>query len=161
VNTFEEVLKQYEPMISASLRTLNIYRDQESFRQTGRVALWQAWTRFDTEKGNFTPFAYSSIRGAMLDELKRENKFELNTTQIDNEVLGELLTVADPVELEWSEALDDAFEQLTAAERTLVHWLFVERLSLSECARRASISLPGIKKRRQKMIAKLREVMVK
>jgi DNA-directed RNA polymerase specialized sigma subunit len=73
VNNFEEVLNQYEPMISASIRTLNIYRDQESFRQTGRAALWQAWTRFDIEKGNFTPFAYRSIRGAMLDKLKREN----------------------------------------------------------------------------------------
>lgn len=161
MNTFEEVLNQYEPMISASIRTLNIYRDQESFRQTGRVALWQAWTRFDTEKGSFTPFAYRSIRGAMLDELKRETTFDVNTTQMDNEVLEELITVANPVDFVWSEAVDEAFEQLTAAERTLIHWLFMEGLSLSECAKRASISLPGIKKRRQKMIAKLREVMVK
>jgi len=62
---------------------------------------------------------------------------------------------------EWSEAVDEAFEQLTAADRNLVHWLFVEGLSLSECTKRAAISLPGIKKHRQKMIAKLREVMVK
>jgi RNA polymerase sigma factor (sigma-70 family) len=81
--------------------------------------------------------------------------------KMDNEALEELLKVADTVEFEWSEAVDEAFEQLTAADRNLVHWLFVEGLSLSECAKRAAISLPGIKKRRQKMIAKLREVMVK
>ncbi|WP_438315414.1 sigma-70 family RNA polymerase sigma factor [Sporosarcina sp. FA9] len=161
MNNFEEVLNQYEPMISASIRTLNIYRDQESFRQLGRVALWQAWTRFDREKGHFTPFAYRSIRGAMLDELKRVTAIDLNTIQMDNEVFEELLTVADPVEIKWSEALDEAFEQLTAAERELIQWIFVEGLSLSECAKRVAISLPGIKKRRQKMIAKLREVMVK
>ena len=62
---------------------------------------------------------------------------------------------------EWSEAVDEAFEQLTAADRNLVHWLFVEGLSLFECTKRAAISPPGIKKHRQKMIAKLREVMVK
>jgi RNA polymerase sigma factor (sigma-70 family) len=161
VNNFEEVLNQYEPMISASIRTLNIYRDQESFRQTGRVALWQAWTHFDIEKGNFTPFAYRSIRGAMLDKLKRENMIDVNTTQMDNEALEELITVADSVEFEWSEKVDEAFEQLTAAERELIHWLFIEGLSLSECAIRVSISLPGIKKRRQKMISKLREILVK
>ena len=55
---FEDVLEQYEPMISASIRKLNIYRDHESFRQAGRIALWQAWNRFDEAKGNFTPFAY-------------------------------------------------------------------------------------------------------
>ncbi|MFD1929211.1 sigma-70 family RNA polymerase sigma factor [Sporosarcina siberiensis] len=161
MNTFEEVLKQYEPMISASIRTLNIYRDQESFRQTGRVALWQAWTRFDTEKGNFTPFAYRSIRGAMLDELKKENIFDTNTTQMDNEVLEELITVAEPVEIEWSDALNEALETLTAAEQELTHWIFVEGLSLGDCAKRVSISLPGIKKRRQKMLKKLREVLVR
>ena len=50
---FEDVLTQYEPMISATLRRLNIYRDHESFRQTGRVALWQAWTRYEEGKGHF------------------------------------------------------------------------------------------------------------
>ncbi len=113
------------------------------------------------DKGNFTPFAYRSIRGAMLDELKKKNIVDSNTTQMDNEALEELLKVADTVESEWSEAVDEAFEQLTAADRNLVHWLFVEGLSLSECTKRAAISLPGIKKHRQKTIAKVREVMVK
>ncbi|WP_412177850.1 sigma factor [Sporosarcina sp. YIM B06819] len=45
-----------------------VHRRYLKLRQTGRVALWQAWTRFDTEKGNFTPFAYRSIRVAVLDE---------------------------------------------------------------------------------------------
>jgi len=40
--SFEDVLNQYEPMISASIRKLNIYRDHEQFRQAGRIALWQA-----------------------------------------------------------------------------------------------------------------------
>ncbi|MHA6261435.1 sigma-70 family RNA polymerase sigma factor [Sporosarcina sp. CAU 1771] len=159
MNTFEEVLNQYEPMISASLRTLNIYRDHENFRQAGSVALWQAWTRFDTEKGNFTPFAYRSIRGAMLDELKKENKFAVNTIQLDNEVLKEVLTIADPVDFEWSDVLDEALDQLTPAERELIHWLFVEGLSLSDCVKKSSISLHGIKKRRQKMMAKLRVIL--
>ncbi|WP_255485859.1 sigma factor [Sporosarcina sp. BP05] len=59
---FEDVLEQYEPMISASIRKLNIYRGHDSFRQAARVALLQAWNRFDEAKGNFTPFAYRSIR---------------------------------------------------------------------------------------------------
>ena len=86
---------------------------------------------------------------------------DVNTTQMDNEALEELITVADSVEFEWSEKVDEAFEQLTAAERELIHWLFIEGLSLSECAKMVSISLPGIKKRRQKMISKLREILVK
>ena len=86
MTNFEDVLAQYEPMISATLRKLNIHRDHDSFRQAGRVALWQAWARFDEAKGNFTPFAYRSIRGAMLDELKKENRFEENIAQVDVDI---------------------------------------------------------------------------
>ena len=50
---FEDVLEQYEPMISASIRKLNIYRDHDSFKQAGRVALWQAWHRFDASERKF------------------------------------------------------------------------------------------------------------
>ena len=81
---FDDVLKQYELMITASIHKLNIYRDHESFRQAGRIALRQAWNRFDDAKGNFTPFAYRSIRGAMLDELKKEIQFEEHVTQMED-----------------------------------------------------------------------------
>ena len=157
---FEEVLMQYEPMISASIRKLNIYRDQESFRQAGRVGLWQAWTRHDEERGHFAPFAYRSIRGAMLDELKREGRFEENVTQMEDEILNVLIDTESPVILEWSDRLDAALEILTPVERELIQWVFVEGLSLSECAARAAITVAGIKKRRQRMLAKLKKELV-
>lgn len=156
---FEDVLAQYEPMISASIRKLNIYRNHESFRQVGRIALWQAWTRFDKEKGNFTPYAYRSIHGAMLDELKRDNRFESNNSQMEDDILEALSIVEDPIPSTWSDRLDNAFEMLTPAERELIQWLFVEELPLSECAERVSISLAGIKKRRQRMLEKLRGIL--
>ena len=93
---FEDVLTQYEPMISAAMRKLNIYRDHESFRQAGRVALWQAWTRYEEGKGHFAPFAYVSIRGAMLDLLKKEVRFEENVMQTEEEVLEFLNGIESP-----------------------------------------------------------------
>ncbi|MFS0689399.1 sigma factor [Sporosarcina sp. 179-K 8C2 HS] len=88
---FEDVLAQYEPMITANIRKLNIYREHEHYRQTGRVALWQAWQRFDREKGDFTPFAYRSIRGAMLDEMKKESRFEEHFMPAEDEKLTNLI----------------------------------------------------------------------
>ena len=83
---FEEVAVQYAPMISALIRKLHIYRDYDTFRQIGNIALWQAWQRFEDSKGNFTPFAYRSIQGAMLDELKRETKRNERGSCTDNGV---------------------------------------------------------------------------
>jgi RNA polymerase sigma factor (sigma-70 family) len=159
MTNFEDVLQQYEPMISASIRRLHIYRDHDSFIQAGRVALWQAWNRFDATKGNFTAFAYRSIRGAMLDELKRENKFEEHVMQMEDESLGNLIEAKsnDGASYRLAEVLDT----LSPAEQELVHWLFIDGFTLTECAERIGITVAGIKKRRQRILIKLRSAFVK
>lgn len=157
---FEYVLMQYEPMISASIRKLNIYREHESFRQAGRVALWQAWTRYEEGRGHFAPYASSSIRGAMLDRLKGEIQFEENVMQTDDDVLAILNEFEGPVSEKWSDRVEAAFEILTESERSLIHWLFVERLTQAECAENVGISVAGIKKRRERMLVKLRKVLL-
>lgn len=154
---FENVLVQYEPMISHSLRKLNIYRDHEQYRQAGRVALWQAWTRFDDEKGDFTPFAYRSIRGAMLDELKRENRLEENVMPMEDDVLVYVMGGAGGDD--GFDHLRDAIERLSPSEKALIQWIFVEGCSLAECADRFGISVAGVKKRRQRMLKKLKELI--
>lgn len=91
MKNFEEVANQYAPMISAIIRKLHIYRDFETFRQIGNIALWQAWQRFDDAKGNFTPFAYRSIQGAMLDELKRDTKRNEQTNLLSPEIQEDIV----------------------------------------------------------------------
>ena len=156
---FETVLTQYEPMIYASIRKLNIYRDHESFRQAGRVALWQAWTRYEEEQGHFGPYASRSIRGAMLDRLKEVIRFEENNTQTEDDVLDFLRDGEIPAIEEWSDGLAAAFEHLTEAERGLIQWLFVESLTQAEAADKVGISVAGIKKRRERMLVKLRKLV--
>lgn len=153
---FENVLEQYEPMITRSIRQLNIYRDHEQYRQAGRVALWQAWTRFDTEKGNFTPFAYRSIRGAMLDELKRASKYDDNVMPAISEELIDVIGAEEEIEFDF---LLDVIEQLTPDEKAFIHWTYVEQCSLAECAERFRISVAGVKKRRERLLKKLRGMM--
>lgn len=160
MTNFEAVLEQYEPMISASIRKLNIYRDHESFRQAGRVALWQAWNRFDEAKGNFTPFAYRSIRGAMLDEMKKESKFEEHVMQVEDTSLEFIIDATLDSHDGESNGLTEALDTLSPKERELVQWLFIEGFTLTECAERVGITVEGIKKRRQRILAKLRRVMM-
>ena len=153
MKSFEEVAEQYEPMISAVIRRLNVYRDFEGFRQAGRIALWQAWERFDETKGDFTPFAYRSIQGAMLDELKRETK------RLERFVFGEEERIAQLPAVETvQEDLPDWVGRLglTAEEQVLLRQLFVERLSIAEAATATAISSAGIKKRRERLLRKMK-----
>ncbi|WP_381428258.1 sigma factor [Sporosarcina thermotolerans] len=119
------MLVKYETMIFACMRQLNIYRDYEQFRQTGRVALWLAWERFEYEKGDFAPFAYRYIRGAMMDEMKRANRFEQRFMPIEDEILTKLIEVDDAGDKRGSERLRYAVESLTEDDRKLLQWLLI------------------------------------
>ncbi|QTD40823.1 sigma-70 family RNA polymerase sigma factor [Sporosarcina sp. Te-1] len=159
MKVFEEVLTQYEPMISAIIRKLHIYRDFEQYRQVGRVALWQAWKRFDKNKGNFTPFAYRSIRGAMLDEMKRKNRFEDHVMPTEDEVLTEWVEAKGTWAEPWNESLQLAIEKLSRQEIELLKWLFAERRTQAECACLAGVSVPAIKKRQERILGKMRKML--
>lgn len=149
-------------MISATLRKLNIYREHEQFRQAARVALWQAWQRYDEKKGHFAPFASRSIRGAMLDLLKQENRFEEYIIQTEDELLNEYVETEVEHTLfdEWSEKTFHVLEQLTEKEKQLIHWIFVEGFTQKECAEKAEISTAGIKKRRERLLIKLKKQLM-
>ena len=153
---FEEVLEQFEPMISACIRKLSIYKNHEIYRQAGRIALWKAWVKFDEGKGNFAPYAYRSIYGGMLDELKKEKRQEEYTDPVEDEKLAVMLEKSIVLSIV-SEDLERAIESLQAQERELLMWIFVEGISLQQAATRVGITIPGIKKRRERILVKLRE----
>lgn len=157
---FEDVLKQFEPMISACMRKLSIYKNHELYRQAGRIALWKAWVRYDVKKGDFAPYVYRSIYGGILDELKREKRQEEQVDPVEDEKLAFLLEQALVTSL-LREDLEIAIESLQSKEQELLMWIFVEGISLQQAATRVGITIPGIKKRRERMLAKLRELMEK
>ncbi|GKV70589.1 hypothetical protein NCCP2716_30870 [Sporosarcina sp. NCCP-2716] len=152
---FEEVLEQYEPMISSIIRKLNIYREFEQFRQAGRIALWQAWSRFDETKGDFAPFAYRSIYGALLDELKRETRFSDVHVPAEDDLLEYASTDTDGHTSALSR-LEDVLLNLTTAEKELLILLYEDRVTQTACAAHFGISVAGVKKRRERLLAKLR-----
>ncbi len=156
---FDEVLKQYEPMISASIRKLNIYRDHDHFRQVGRVALWQAWQRFDEDKGNLTAFAFRSIRGAMLDELKKESQFDEHNMPMEKGLAESVVDTTCYIDREWSNSVEEVLDLLTPSELQLIQWLFVEGVPTAECAGRSGISVAGVRKRRERMLVKLKGLL--
>lgn len=153
VKDFEKVKEQYAPMISAIIRKLHIYRDYDTFRQVGTIALWQAFLRFDETKGSFTAFAYRSIQGAMLDELKRESRYTDHVTILGDETFEGIEDNYSENELpEWLDRIS-----LATSERLLLEELFIKDRSLAELAAAQRITLAGMKKRRERLLKKIKE----
>lgn len=68
---------------------------------------------------------------------------------------------ADAIVQEWSDDLMDALVTLSPNERQLVRWLFIEGWTLGECAARSGVTVAGVKKRRQRMLVKLKAILLK
>lgn len=153
MDDFKEVAEKYAPMISALIRKVHIYRDYEVYRQVGTVALWQAWRRFDGEKGDFTPFAFRTVHGALLDELAREGKYAKLFILSEGGDFDELeAPIRDEKLPEWIESID-----LKEKERKLLKELFVEDKAIKQLAELYGISVAGMKKKRARLLEKIKE----
>jgi RNA polymerase sigma factor (sigma-70 family) len=159
LENFEEVLDQYEPMIYSCLRKLRIYKNHDSFIQVGRVGLWKSWQRFDSLKGDFAPFAYRSIYGSLLDELKKAS-IEESVIPADDQIL-EIMLNKQVLIIEWSEKIIEALSQLNLHEQRLIQLLFVDRYTLDEVALQLGITKAGVKKRRERTLDKLKQFILK
>ena len=71
VETFEEVHKQFEPMIRGIMRKIGIYKNHDEFYQIGLIALWQAHERYEEGKSAFSTYAYAYILGRIMSELRK------------------------------------------------------------------------------------------
>ena len=139
--------------MSAIIRKLHIYRDHEDYRQVGEVALWQAWTRFDEKKGDFTPFAFRTVHGAMIDALTREGRYAKLFVLSEGEHFETLeMQVPDEKLPEWVEGID-----LKHKERKLLYELFVEDMGIKQLAALYGISIAGMKKKRARLLDKIKE----
>lgn len=149
---FEQAVEQYSPMISAIIRKLHIYRDYDAYRQIGKIALWHACCRFEESKGDFTPFAYRTIYGAMLDELKRESRFTNRFALSETTQFEDLETGA--IEDQLPEWLDEI--SLKESERKMLDDLYVQGISVVDLARIHGLSVSGMKKRKGRVLEKVR-----
>ncbi|WP_309089169.1 sigma-70 family RNA polymerase sigma factor [Domibacillus sp.] len=75
----EQIAQQYNTMIHRIMKKLRINKNKEDFHQAGMIALWEAYIRFDESKGEFTPFAYSTIRGRLKNALTKDAAFSDET----------------------------------------------------------------------------------
>lgn len=70
--TFKEAVVLYEGMIVNQIKKLGIRKDYEEYYQCGLIGLWHAYERFNEKKGYFPAYAVVTVRGYILERLKKE-----------------------------------------------------------------------------------------
>lgn len=151
-STFEEVLNKYTPMIHHIINSLNIYKDKDRYFHEATIILWETLQTTDHRKGSFTSYAYSSIRGKLLNHLKKEMKWVETHAFVEH-------FPEQPSEISYCE-----LEQLEKYTRLLTEkqkiWL-IEFIGngkkLEEIAMQEEVSISAVKSWRGEALKKLKK----
>ncbi|WNF22709.1 sigma-70 family RNA polymerase sigma factor [Mesobacillus jeotgali] len=159
MDNFDQLAKQYEPMIHKIIRTLHIFKNQKDYFHVGLVALWEAAEAFDPVKGDFSNYAYSYIKGQILNEMNRSNKREERNVYPKEDYWETVIdqNPGSPLEVEF---LLSYCETLTDKETKWVIYTCVDFLSIKEIAEREQVSLSAVKQWRSGAKRKLKEQLL-
>lgn len=155
--TFEEVLDQYTPMIHHIINTLNIYKEKDRYVHEGTIALWEAFCSQDCRKGSFTSYAYSSIRGKLLNLLKKEVRWENTHTFVEElpEDGFDFTGDADDV------GLEEYTRHLTDKQKKWVAECIIKGKRMEEVALDEGVTVSAVKSWRAEALKKLRRKVMR
>lgn len=154
VENFHEVVEQYEPMIYHIMNSLSIYKDRDEYYQIGLIALWESWKKFDSKKGSFLSFSYTSIKGRILIELAKARKRDERNSYPKEEFWEFLIDESeDPLELA---TLLTYCHGLTATQKKWVILTFYYGLTMTEIAIKENVTYSAVKKWRNKAMKELK-----
>lgn len=155
--SFEEILEAVQPMITAILTQLHIYKDFDYYRHIASIAVWRAWLKADPAKGQFSAYLYSSIKGEILNELSKEKNYSERITVVDGETLNFILSDLEGWDNQKNPSLlEIKLSQLKQIEREILLLYYVEGYSDQEIANALGLSAVAIKKRRGRIIQRLK-----
>ncbi|QPC45568.1 sigma-70 family RNA polymerase sigma factor [Mangrovibacillus cuniculi] len=154
---FTELAENYTNMIHKVIHTLRIYQHHEEYYQIGLIALWEAHERFEDDKGDFAPYAYSYIKGKMLHELNRKVR-DGERYVAPNEDYWAVVADSHPSGALEMEMLLSHCGSLNEKQKKWVQYTFFHMLTLSEIAKVENVSESAVKKWRKGAKEKLRQL---
>ncbi|MBY0596694.1 sigma-70 family RNA polymerase sigma factor [Bacillus bingmayongensis] len=115
--TFTEAVTLYGKMIKNQMKKLCLYRDYDEYYQCGLIGLWMAYERYEEEKGTFSAYAFVTVRGYLLEKLKKENRFQKRHTFAGQEILQNVCGAEVLSEVQDYMSLLDEKEKYIISER--------------------------------------------
>lgn len=144
LESFEHLSQQYQPMIHKIMHSLHIYQNIDEYFQIGLIALWEASNHFDPDKGIFTSYAYTFIKGRIINEMSKNIKIEKKMVYPKEEYWENMedSCVIDPLE---ENLLLSYCSSLTPNQTKWVLYAFLQNLTINEIAEREKVSPSAVK----------------
>ncbi|MCQ6264824.1 sigma-70 family RNA polymerase sigma factor [Fictibacillus sp. WQ 8-8] len=153
--SFENLSLQFDPLIKSQIQSLGVTGRYDEYYQVGLIGLWEAFKRFDQNKGDFGPFAYRTVRGKMLEQLKKEAKYKAVHVGFSLELTETIPFEGGVLPLE-NEVLEMYLSDLTLNQRKWVVKKIFLQMKEAEIAEEEGVSIHAVKSWRKQALLKLR-----
>mgnify|MGYP001325774607 FL=1 len=154
--SFQEVFEQYEKLIKNQIKSLNIYKNYDEFYQIGLIALWKAWKNYDDRKGKFSAYAYITVRGSMLDQLRKDAQYDERFAADTDKAMQENSAVYTEHLLE-KERFESCLAALTEKQKTWAIEAILHGKTFAEIANEHKTTVEAVKSWRKNALKKLRK----
>jgi RNA polymerase sigma factor (sigma-70 family) len=158
---FSALTEEYTPMIHHIIRSLSIYKNKDEYFQVGLIALWESSGNFNKEYGKFSNYAYTVIKGKILNELKHHHKYEIRTEPFDSFILE---MIEDSFSMhEEAFAIDNILtytEGLTLNQKRWLLQTYLENKTVTEIAEIYQVTAAAVKSWRKAALNKLRKQLM-
>ncbi|WP_261132504.1 sigma-70 family RNA polymerase sigma factor [Bacillus sp. Marseille-Q3570] len=148
---FEKVLENFDPLIKTMIRRYSYSLEFDESYQIGRIALWEAYERFDPDKGAFPAYAQRYLSGRFLQMLNRKC---VTMIHAEERTLEDNYTFVVPYLDDL--IVNDYLQNLSERERLYVDEIILKQGSMKELARIEGVSYETVRSWRKKALDKLR-----
>lgn len=157
--TFEEIFEQNERRIHYHIHRLNIHDTHHEFYQEGLCAMWNAYEKYQPDKGPLATYFNFMIRSRMIDLIRRKNRERAKTDRLIKEKTEQFLdgnhyrnsgnfyplvrTSEDYADME--AILRDAKDYLSGNQWKWVKYFIIEDMPVKEIAEQEDVSVDAVK----------------
>lgn len=168
--SFEEILKQNERRIRYHIHRLNIQDPHQDFFQEGLCALWNAYEKYEPDKGPMATYFNYTIRNRLIDRIRKEVRIDKNNHRVVQEKQRELnngnhvrrTELMYPILNHVNLPIDDyklwdkLKNELTANQWKWVDYYIINDLSIKEIAKIEGVTEEAVKSWGKQVRKKLR-----
>ncbi|WP_408010666.1 sigma-70 family RNA polymerase sigma factor [Pseudalkalibacillus sp. A8] len=148
---FEKVLVNFDTLIKSMIRKYSKALEFDEMYQVGRIALWEAYERFDIEKGYFPAYTRRYVSGRFLQLFNQKG---LEIVHLEDHFLAEhhFFHRSFPRQ----PCHKRVCRNLSERERLYVNAIILKQGSMKELARREGVSYETVRSWRKSALVKLR-----
>lgn len=153
---FNKALQQFRPLLYKLINRYIAKNRRDEYMLYAEVALFEALEAYDEQKGTLVTCIYTHVKYALLNALKKDQQFLSRQIPVDDVALTILCERGTELH-DVSDYFDEhVVQKVTPAELQLLVALYVDGYSYDELSEQMGVAVETLKKRRQRLVARLK-----